>query len=265
MRPLSSESRWSWVLRRPDSGYPAAIDEAILLTLPYLIILWRLAGPMYKRALAMAVTLGAAGSVISFLILVGSHSSRTACFMVSQLALVTIAVVTYYSMEREAGDTRTLMMGFAATAIYGVIFLLGAGLVAILLTEPSPPDQASALGSIRTLNTSEVTYSSTYTQGFSPTLAALGPGPTDTAPSTSPAAGLVDAMLAGGKKGGSTFIYTPGPRGSDGIIQTYTISARPIPDCQGKGLPSYFTDQTGVIRMTNEDRPATVHDPPLAG
>jgi hypothetical protein len=46
-------------------------------------------------------------------------------------------------------------------------------------------------------------------------------------------------------------------------IQTYSISARPITRKTGRN--SYFTDQSGVIRATSEDRPATVNDTPIAG
>jgi hypothetical protein len=72
-------------------------------------------------------------------------------------------------------------------------------------------------------------------------------------------------VLASGQKSHYTFSYTPGPEDVNGKIQSYTISARPSPECQGKRMRSYFTDQSGVIRVTNEDRPATVNDPALAG
>jgi hypothetical protein len=259
-----------WVWRGFDIKHPADLVEAILLTLPYLVILWRLAGPKYKRGLAMAVTMGAAGSLISFLFLItfggpggAGDAIRTASFMISQLALVATAVATYYSMEREAGDGRTLMMGFVTTAIYGVLLLIGMPVVASISRESGVPSQSSAVGSLRTLNLSEVAYETTYPGGYSPSLAALSGTENATSTASAAAAGLIDNVLASGKKNGYTFTYVPGLKDAHGKIQTYTISARPSLECHGS--PSYFTDQTGVIHMTNEDRPATVNDPPLPG
>lgn len=261
-----------WQRRKFDISSPTDLVAAILLTLPYLYILWRLAGPMYKRGLAMAVTMGAAGSVISFLILIGfsgpsePFDRRVACcLVVSQLALLTTALATYYSMEREAGDTRTLMRGFVATASYWALFLFGVLLAASNLPTSSWENYGySPMRSLQTINQTEVTYSSIYSQGFSPTLAALG-GP-DNAPATPSAAGLLDNhVIPSGHVSGYTLTYTSGPKDANGKIQTYTISARPDAYYQRDGLPSYFTDQTGVIRMTKEDRPATVNDPPLGG
>lgn len=122
----------------------------------------------------------------------------------------------------------------------------------------TPLSQASPVGSLRTINTSEVTYSSTYTTGFSATLAELDGTATI---STAESAGLIDSILGGGVKGNYRFVYTPGPK-EKGQITTYTITASPV---QGPGNGNfYFTDQTGVIRM-NPSRPANATDSPLAG
>jgi hypothetical protein len=42
----------------------------------------------------------------------------------------------------------------------------------------------------------------------------------------------------------------------------YTIGARPIKRL-AKNQKSYFTDETGIIRFTQENRPATVSDRPV--
>lgn len=118
--------------------------------------------------------------------------------------------------------------------------------------------QASPVGSLRTINTAEVTYSSTYTTGSSATLANLDG---TASPSTAESAGLIDSILASGVKSNYRFVYTPGPK-EKGQITTYTITASPV---QGPGNGNfYFSDQTGVIRM-NPSRPANATDSPLAG
>jgi hypothetical protein len=77
------------------------------------------------------------------------------------------------------------------------------------------------------------------------------------------AAGLIDDVLVGGRKSGYRFDYKPGPV-EHGRIQTYTVTARPIKyGCPGEG--SYYSDQTGEIRETTEDRPATAKDPLVGG
>jgi len=123
--------------------------------------------------------------------------------------------------------------------------------------------QASPLGSIRIINTAEITYASTYDSSFSPTLAALGPPPASGQPSAEHA-GLVPDCVSNGECYGYTFTYTPGPRDAAERIHSYTLSARPM-KYRETGTISYSTDQTGVIRQTTEDRPATANDPPIAG
>ena len=45
-------------------------------------------------------------------------------------------------------------------------------------------------------------------------------------------------------------------------VKSYTLTARPLVYYR-TGTRSFFTDETGVIRMTAEDRAATADDPPL--
>jgi type IV pilus assembly protein PilA len=126
---------------------------------------------------------------------------------------------------------------------------------------PSSPEmlaaqQASAVGSLRTINTSEVTYASTYPNGFSGNMASLDG---NCSPSTASCAGLIDRELASGTKSGYRFTYEPGPL-INGRIDSYSAYADPL----GAAGNHYYTDQSGVIRQ-NTERRAGPHDPPLAG
>ncbi len=127
-------------------------------------------------------------------------------------------------------------------------------------TGSEPPDPERALGCVRTINTAEVTYASTYNKGYSRTLAAMGMTPGWTKP-TPDAAGLIDDMLTSGKMAGYIFNYKPGERNTEGRINAYTVTARPLQ--WRKGVVNYFTDQTGVIRWTKEDRAPTAKDPTI--
>jgi type II secretory pathway pseudopilin PulG/RNA polymerase subunit RPABC4/transcription elongation factor Spt4 len=56
-----------------------------------------------------------------------------------------------------------------------------------------------------------------------------------------------------------TLQYTPGHPDADGRIGSYTLTARP----GNFGYLSYYTDESGILRGTREDRAATVQDPPI--
>lgn len=121
---------------------------------------------------------------------------------------------------------------------------------------------ASAVGSLRTINTAEITYASTY-RGYSANLAVLGPPPV-AKPPTPTAAWLIDDVLAGGVKHGYRFTYKAATPDAKGQITSYTVCAQPI-ERHEHLRRSFFTDETGVIRQTDEDRCATAQDPPIAG
>jgi type IV pilus assembly protein PilA len=125
---------------------------------------------------------------------------------------------------------------------------------------PSEADQSSAVGSLRSINTAEVFYYKQYRKGFSPTLISLGVPPHGAKPSAS-AAGLLDNSLTGGKKNNYVFTYEAGLPDATGRISTYTVSARPAK--WQSGVRSLFTDQTAIIRGTDENRAATASDPEL--
>ena len=59
--------------------------------------------------------------------------------------------------------------------VVAIILIIAAIAIPNLLRSRIAANQASAVGSLRTLNTSEVTYSSTFNVGFSATLSYLAP------------------------------------------------------------------------------------------
>ncbi len=137
---------------------------------------------------------------------------------------------------------------------FGIV-ILGAIYVPGLLRSSSGLRMGSARNALEKINAAEAAYASKY-KTYSPSLSALGPAPTNTQ-SNGSAAGLIDADLAGGRRGTYTFLYTPGPRDSTGRVTAYTVTARS--KCGGDW--DLFTDHTGNIRRTLEDLPATRNDP----
>jgi beta-lactamase regulating signal transducer with metallopeptidase domain len=124
-----------------------------------------------------------------------------------------------------------------------------------------PPDQASAIGRLRSIGTAEWYYNSHYPGGFSSTLASLGVPPKGVKPSAS-AAALLDNSLTSGTTGGYIYTYTPGPKDSSGKTVTYTVTAQPV--AWKKGMHSFFIDQTRVVRWTDQDRAPTAADAPVS-
>ena len=136
--------------------------------------------------------------------------------------------------------------------VVAIILIIAAIAIPNLLRSKMAANEASAVGSLRTLNTSSVAFSTSY--GNYPTkLSDLGPS---TSP-TSTAADLIDSALVSGSKSGYTFAYT-----ASTTYQQYSITAGPI--SQGvTGQRYFFTDQSGVIRV-NLTTTATSTDNPIS-
>jgi type IV pilus assembly protein PilA len=145
--------------------------------------------------------------------------------------------------------------------VVAIILIIAAIAIPNLLRSRIAANQASAVGSLRTLNSAEVSYSSTYNVGFSYSLAYLAPDPTGNNPSST-AAGLIDSVLASGTKSGYSFTYSPGASDSTGRILTYSFTSIPITSSTGTNY--YYTDQSGVIRQ-NSTTTAAATDSPIGG
>jgi prepilin-type N-terminal cleavage/methylation domain-containing protein len=157
--------------------------------------------------------------------------------------------------------------------VVAIILIIAAIAIPNLLRSRIAANQASAVGSLRTLNTAEVTYATTYNTGYSATLGDLGPAGGGSTTPVATAAGLVDEVLSGSaangatattsSKSGYTFTYVPGGTDTSGKINTYYFTATPI-SVGTTGTNFYYTDQSGVIRQ-NSTAVAGSTDSPLAG
>ena len=144
-----------------------------------------------------------------------------------------------------------------------IILIIAAVAIPNLLRSRMSANEASAIASMRTIVTSEIIYSSTYTVGFSGDLPSLSDGGTvaNCVPPAVPAstsACLIDATLAGGTKSGYLFTYVA--VGSSGLNNSYTLNADPV--SSGSGQRHFYTDATHILRV-NPSVVASSSDPPL--
>jgi type IV pilus assembly protein PilA len=131
--------------------------------------------------------------------------------------------------------------------VVAIILIIAAIAIPNLMRSKMAANESSAVGSLRTINTAEVTYSNNYPQtGYAATLAALGGVAATCATATgatSTGACLIDSVLATGTKSGYNFTATGG--GQTPAV-TYTSSATPVVPGTS-GLRYFCSDQSGVI------------------
>ncbi len=128
--------------------------------------------------------------------------------------------------------------------VVAIILIIAAIAIPNLLRSRIAANEASAVGSLRTINTAEITYNTTYgaTVGFA-ALSAMGPTSGAGVSPTSTAAGLLDATLAAGSKSGYSF--TAVASGTNNAV--YESTAAPL--VVGSTGQRYFcSDASGVIQ-----------------
>src|SRR3954469_25232678 len=127
--------------------------------------------------------------------------------------------------------------------VVAIILIIAAIAIPNLLRSRMAANEASAVGSLRTINTAAVTYSTTYGIGYPASLAAMGPA----ASATSTSADLIYSVLASNTKSGYTFTYAAGMADASGNINSYTLTGVPV--TRGTtGQRTFFTNESGVIR-----------------
>ena len=141
--------------------------------------------------------------------------------------------------------------------VVAIILIIAAIAIPNLLRSKMASNEASAVGSMRTLNTASVTYSTTY-GGYPPALTNLSPAAT----ATSTSADLIDSVLAGGTKSGYKFTWSAGATDANGNYLNYATTAAPT-SVGTTGQRYFYSDQTGVIRG-NANGAADVNSTPIS-
>ncbi|HTZ73289.1 MAG TPA: prepilin-type N-terminal cleavage/methylation domain-containing protein [Candidatus Aquilonibacter sp.] len=140
--------------------------------------------------------------------------------------------------------------------VVAIILIIAAIAIPNLLRSRQAAAQASAVASVRTINTAALSYNTVYSNGFPPSLAAIGSNGTTTLSCTN--AELIDTVLTSGVKQGYTFVLTHGATQVNssasscsagyGYADGYLITAVPITEGT-TGQQSYCSDASGVIRF----------------
>jgi type IV pilus assembly protein PilA len=150
---------------------------------------------------------------------------------------------TIREASRSSGTDVSTMMVVAAIAIPN------------LLRSRMAANEASAVGSIRTINTAEVTYETVYPKlGFAPTLAKMGPNPADPEKPTVDHADLIDESLASENctadgwctKSGYRFHLKGTCKANS--CSDYVVTATPV-EANRSGARSFCSTSDGIIRM----------------
>lgn len=155
--------------------------------------------------------------------------------------------------------------------VVAIILIIAAISIPNLIRSRVAANEASGVGSLRTISSATFVYSTTYGNGFPPSLGVAG-GPAGATTSTCDQALLIDSILSGGggtasnsQKSGYSFNYFPiapitnKPTGCGSVgSNSFIINALPVTPGM-TGQRSFCTDETGIIRadITGAANPTT--------
>ena len=126
-------------------------------------------------------------------------------------------------------------------------------------------NEASAVGSVRTMNTAAISYNSTYGNGFPPSIGAIGNNGTTSISCTN--AELIDTVLTAAPRAATRFRCSRAPSTLNssssscvtdlGYSDGYMVTAVPV-SVGTTGQRSFCTDASGVIRFNTQGQSTVV-------
>jgi type IV pilus assembly protein PilA len=204
-------------------------------------------------------------------------------FLPASIAAIILGHMAHSEIRKSAGRiggqgiaTTGLVLGYLGVAIIPFVMIVAAIAIPNLLRARMAANEATAVGSLRTINTAVLTYASEFENGFPSSLKATGVEPGESA--TCNHAFLLDTALTSGRRYGYVFTYTPQYPGdatapvispkaaakgcTSGGASGYTVTTDPV-QRGTTGMRSFFTDQTGIIRVSDNGESATADSRPI--
>jgi len=150
---------------------------------------------------------------------------------------------------RDQGDAMRRARGFSLIElliVVAIILIIAAIGVPSFLNSRMAANESSAVSSLRTLNTAQISYNTTYaTVGYAGTLTSLAGSCTGSTVPTSSSACLIDSDLASGTKSGYSFAL----QGVSGApASSYQFIASPVNSITG--VHSFCSFEDAVIRVS---------------
>jgi len=148
--------------------------------------------------------------------------------------------------------------------VVAIILIIAAIAIPTLTRARVAADESSAVGSIRSINSAEISYNAAYpSTGFTTTLSQLGSPPGTCTPSTASGC-FIDSVLSTGTKSGYIFVSGSGSCGSPTPLSCYSVTASPqFPSYTGARFFCSFED--AVIRYSDASlsNPCPASTPPI--
>jgi hypothetical protein len=247
---------WEWL----ENAAPLLL--VVPLSIPFLMILWRLRRIPRKEGLALAMGAGGilcVGAGLGLLIVLNDGGPLNwsalvllAVFAPVQAILTGSAIATYKLVGYAKGDWKVLTRGVVDPLVYfGVIAFFFVASAPMLYESRARRAPGEAVAWMKKLHECAGTYAASHpAQGFPAQLELLGPQGSK----------CIVPLSPGSERSGYVFTYAPSTPESGGKVPGYALTTRPA-NRMRPGQQSFYMDATGVIRAATEDRDATAQDP----
>jgi type IV pilus assembly protein PilA len=175
----------------------------------------------------------------------------TVFFLVASIPAIVLGHISYSKIKKSLGRLKGqgmalagLILGYLGILILPTILIIAAIAIPNLLRSRMAANEASAVGSLRTVNVAALTYKQMYKR-YPESLQHMDGAESGTVDAQH--AQLIDETLASGRKAGFDFTYRCTETGAEGACTRYFASAEPV-SRGSTGQREFCTAEDGIIR-----------------